>query len=725
MRTRRQAGNPLVDCDEHRPRPPRKAAARSLAVVSAAIAALGIIVYIALLLFGLSSDSPAAKRRAEPLPLLPAATAEAEAAPGARDVIYRPFEEAAEAASASYSLRVIVLTRIEPRRHCEGISVRLARNDGREEAVPPSLKETDSRGVARFPDLSLGNYSLVVGSERQSQVTIRGSEEEERIILLGDVVPVLVRALTEDRAPIDKATVWLRFRTAEAWSQEACTSSSGEAHVRMSDGMFSMYVSAEGFVPSEVIDARASDLASPELEFRLQRAMRVVSVRVENPEGRPVTGASVVFQISHGPPFLRHDRRMNENALRLNVVTDHTGLANMALAAGRFVESVHGWAQGLRTGILDLGHAKDRSQQPYVLRLCSGKSLRGVVTDRDDQPIGLAAVTFIGRYDGDRILETGCTTDVLGHFEFNGLPDAGTLFAKAAGYLHEFAEVPSIPVMEGMERYTIRLTRAMSQVCRVVDRNDNPVADSPVKVEIEGTSSDTLLSDVLTTDSEGKFIIRECPVGSLRARLVETTEQALALLRLADPDVPRNEEIKLICDETIVPRIRLTGRLITSNGSPPDPGLFIVLGAKTNDMMLDRGVRVSERTGEFDTGQVPDCEYVLYAMRGTDYAGWFGRVGGQTAWKGDIGTWALVDTGALEFFGMANDCRFQLWREGLRMILGSSARDGRGRFPCLPPGQYEAVLRRGSTEVARIVVEVHSGKVTEVRCGESMSASVR
>ncbi|MGE5296031.1 MAG: carboxypeptidase regulatory-like domain-containing protein [Solirubrobacterales bacterium] len=401
----------------------------------------------------------------------------------------------------------------------------LAKPQNREDAdYCPAPATVDSNGRFVLAGLTAGSYLLqAIAPKGQTQnwfsqdcvVTVQAGETVSDVRLAANQGAILEAVLcqTDSDAGVEGGRVNV---SSSSFQAEATTDANGLARLRVPGGEYSL---AAGKPEYGVAGLEKKVLAEKGQACREQMYIRLLPVRVSgtvvDPQGRPVTGASVV----HFP-------------FGLAPVTDSDGRFEYLYYTDGSASEHAVWIHHQESGLGNMAKVNDPSGQRRLtgrITLQPGYALIGRVTDPNGRGIPAAYVRLIlaslRRSPHRTSVPKEIATDANGFFEIRGVPALPVDFdahyyvvaARAPGYNETSVDpVPLAgPVEEPIRLKTLVLQPADQSVSGVlVDANGKPVAGAMVETQpIQPDEIYVVRDDVAQphrqtlTDAHGQFRI--------------------------------------------------------------------------------------------------------------------------------------------------------------------------------------------------------------------------
>ncbi len=362
--------------------------------------------------------------------------------------------------------------------------------------------------------------------------------------------------------------------------------------------------------------ARASGSASPkpgevlEHEIALTVAPRVEGI-VRDPRGQPVSGATLLLQVSRDDYTASSRRHATDDQGHFDLAADESGQLTVRAEQPGFVAAEAGPFEAVE-GSEHLG---------LELRLADGLAIRGVVRWPDGSPAAEASValhTAPSAFQPGGAKERSLRTDAAGAFEVTGLV-AGefTLSARARRDVPGVAKADRVwwtarreGVAAGTRDVALVLAAGAGVRGRVVDDLGRPIASFAVRAQPAGASKEGRKSvgDRFREES-GAFELPAVPDGewTLVAESTEKIESAPVVLVL-----PRDAGRAV---DLVIPRpASISGRVVDVDGTPA-ASAEVELSQHVGEFQDTVRSATTDREGKFSLQSVPVGALSLVARR--------------------------------------------------------------------------------------------------------------
>lgn len=401
----------------------------------------------------------------------------------------------------------------------------LARPQNRGDAdYCPAPATVDPNGRFILAGLIGGSYLLqAIAPKGQTQnwfsqdsvVTVQAGQSVNDVRLAVNQGAILEAALcqTDSDAGVEGGQVYV---SSSSFQAEATTDANGLARLRVPGGEYSL---TAGKPEYGIAGLEKKVLVEKGLTCREQMYISVLPVRVSgtilDPQGRPVTGASVVHFPFGLAPATNSDGRFEYMYYTNGPAFEHTL-----------------WIHHQESGLANMAEVNDPSGRRHLtgrITLRPAYTLAGRVTDPNGRGIPAAYVRLIlaslQRSPHRTSIPAEMTTDANGFFEIRGVPSLPVdssahyyaVVARAPGYNETSVDsVPLAgPVEEPIHLKILVLQPADQSVSGVlVDANDNPVAGAMVETQSIQPSEIYVVRDDVTqphrqtlTNAHGQFRI--------------------------------------------------------------------------------------------------------------------------------------------------------------------------------------------------------------------------
>ena len=341
-------------------------------------------------------------------------------------------------------------------------------------------------------------------------------------------------------------------------------------------------------------------------------------------EGKPVPQAKVYHsRVDRDKKRTYYSRTADEQGV---VVLDSTAPENI----GWFSFSVKTPGYAPFYGTWDNWNSEDLPPKEFTVRLKEGKTVGGVVTNEEGEPVKDVKVSFSFPYGAD-----GTRHNDLTHCAASGTTDADGRWTcryvplTLGGRLQFTLNHPDYKTCQfqialnelladdtGKFAYSMVIRKGKTMSGTVEDAAGRPLVDADVFIEFEGMNgSEEDCMRRTKTDKDGKYRFENCPLGSA---IIAAHSRGLAIQAQSCEIGKESEPVKL----TMKPGKPLLLRVVDREGSPIENAYFYIRSWRgirwINAKLLPRDDSRTGTDGRFDWKDAPqdEMEIEVYA---TDY----------------------------------------------------------------------------------------------------------
>jgi len=515
---------------------------------------------------------------------------------------------------------------------------------------PPRFATTAEDGSFFFDGLVSRNYDLVARAESgvAGPVTARLSTTNDPVILIlgaGGSLEVKVSGANQ-AGPISDATVELRgigVRSAPTNTKGIATFS------QMPVNRYQVVAKAPGYAPerSRVVISRSG--AKAEISLTMNKGAAVSGIVVDA-EGKPVAGASVVYQ-GASDWSVRGDRRLDSV---LSASDGRFTIAALPKGSFRFVATAEGHAKGSS----ELTELSGETETTGVeIRMEPSATLRGRVLSSKGEPIAAARVRVAAMSSGMVRRRGGVRqvyTDDQGRYEIGELRrrkhEVVAMHESASSEIVS-ADLSHDPFVEELD-LTLSIEGVIAGI--VVDSKEEPIAGAQVTLFPDfrkgsgRSASEWRMRGMSTelTDAGGHFRVSGlAPDKDYRVRAVPGASNSPGRAWLSEGVEAKtgDEDVRIVLPADG----GIRGKVAFKNGNAPE--MFTV------SVGWQRGTPFSSKDGKFELGELPPQTFtVVVKGPGIDESrveevvveeGAFTDVGTITVGKGRTITGTVLDSG--------------------------------------------------------------------------------
>ncbi len=385
---------------------------------------------------------------------------------------------------------------------------------------------------------------------------------------------VELTVLDEQGQPAGNADLEIKYRIRNVDRQliaRAGTNKQGQVNLQLDAGeITSLTVQCEldGHVPHMV----ARDIWSGDLEFPFRHKLELnlgapVRGRVVDDQGEPIAGATIrVSSLAQDVPNPNWNIERFDYGLE---TSDHDGyfsMVHLPVGKEKGIRFIVDHPDYLGPALANV-YSRERDPHPFsgVIRLPTGASITGQVTDAAGQPVG-EAVVRLGNHVGGSDVPTA-RSGVDGRFRLTGCwPGTSALTVQARGHAPQTIEIESAIGQVTEQDFQLQPSHTLTGT--VIDRSGKPVAGAVVR--IHGWQGRDVLDWQTKTDAQGRFQWNDAPAEPVTLD-VFADDLLAGLNHQLTPD-QENGPVKLW------PIIEVWGSVFDTDGKPVAKKITIVWG---------------------------------------------------------------------------------------------------------------------------------------------------
>lgn len=372
------------------------------------------------------------------------------------------------------------------------------------ERVEESRVDAKSDGGFRLGPLASGEHVLIATAPGHAATLVpvrvaKGDSEAD----VGEVTLevggwIRGRVVDEDGRPIAEAAV-----TAVAIGPPSTVRSGDDGAFELTGlrgERHRLTAAAPGYVLPYAPGASAASGAE-DVVLELRRAGTVIG-RVEDPDGRPITGFGVQLESeerSSGPSYYGPARPFGDAEGRFRLDDVVPGPHVLEVTAAGFSRAV----------VADVAVTAGETTDVGLVRLDHGAALSGTVVDESGAPVPGAELRLQAAARDSYWARQTARSGIGGAYRLEGLePGRVGLLAQHRDYADELIEGIEIAPGQGEISLDVVLVRGGRIEGRIRRRDGQPIAGVPVTFMRDETGSlsfSTLTRNLMSTDADGRF----------------------------------------------------------------------------------------------------------------------------------------------------------------------------------------------------------------------------